>query len=52
MIAHLELVPLLVLAVACLMVLAGMDRHVLERKRDARICPACGRAEDDCRCRS
>jgi hypothetical protein len=41
----------LVLAVAYLMILAGIDRHALERRRMTRICPACGRREDNCGCR-
>jgi hypothetical protein len=41
----------LTIAVAYLMVYAGLGKRALERKRVQRVCPSCGRRTRDCGCR-
>ena len=39
------------LAIAYLMVFAGVNKRALEWKRPSRSCPVCGRHARSCRCR-
>lgn len=48
---HAASLVVLPLGVACLMMLAGVQKNALEWKRRSRICPSCNRETHRCRCR-
>jgi hypothetical protein len=45
---HLPATLLLTTSAALLMMLAGLEKHVLDRRHQRRRCPSCGRRS--CRC--
>jgi hypothetical protein len=49
---HLQLVVLMALttAVGWLMIESGVVKNMLDRRRDRRVCPSCGRDAASCGC--
>jgi hypothetical protein len=50
--ANLQLIVLMLLTSGAgwLMVESGVLKSLLERRRERRVCPSCGRATDTCAC--
>jgi hypothetical protein len=44
------LLMLLTTAAGWLMIESGFGKHLLDRRRDRRICPSCGREATTCAC--